>query len=157
VLRDFRADDLAAALALNQAHALETSALDEDGLQALLGIACHARIAGAMDGFLIAIDHRAVHDGTNFQWFRSRFDQFVYVDRVIVAARARGRGVAQALYLDLFEAARQAGRQRICAEVNEIPPNEASQGFHEKMRFRRVGSAMLAGRGKTVRYLVHEL
>src|SRR4029434_6608111 len=34
-------------------------------------------------------------------WFRRRYRRFVYIDRVVVAAHARGQGLAQGMYSDL--------------------------------------------------------
>ena len=45
----------------------------------------------------------------------------------------------------------------VCCEVNAVPPNPASQAFHERLGFVQVGSAQLAGGAKTVTYMVREI
>lgn len=82
---------LAQVLALNNAHAAETSFLDQMALNGLLREAFYARQIGALDAFLVAFDESAEYDSPNFLWFRSRYPSFVYVDRIITAPEARGR------------------------------------------------------------------
>ena len=149
------ADDEAAVLALNNAHAVELSWLEMDRLRRLLAQAFHARRIGRLEAFLIAFDETSGYDGGHFQWFRARYPRFVYVDRVVVAPMARGKGHARRLYLDLFEHARRSGHDIVTCEVNADPPNPASDAFHAAMSFASVGSA--SHNDKTVRYFVHRL
>ena len=147
----------AALLALNNDHAEELSLLDRAGLDALLREAFYARRLGALDAALIAFDQDADYASPNFLWFRERYPRFVYVDRVLVAPRARGRGLARALYEDLFAPARAAGHDRIVCEVNRNPPNPGSDAFHAALGFAEVGAADIHGGAKTVRYLMRAL
>ena len=96
-------------------------------------------------------------DSPNFIWFRARYPRFVYVDRIVVAPSARGRGCARRLYDDLFEHAARAGNDRVVCEVNKTPPNPASNAFHAALGFVEVGSASVHGGSRTVRYLSHTL
>lgn len=145
----------AALLALNNAHATELSPLDAAGLDALVATAFMAAHAGD-DALLLAFDETARYDSPNYLWFRARYPRFVYVDRVVVAAAARGRGLARALYAALTDRARAAGRFTLVCEVNAVPPNPASDAFHAALGFAPVGAATLAT-GKRVRYLAREL
>src|SRR3954469_1741046 len=99
-----------ALLALNNAHAQELSWLEPERLEYLLSEAFLARRIGELDAFLLAFDQDARYDSPNFIWFRARYPRFVYVDRIVVASSARGRGCARRLYNDLFE---RAGHDRI--------------------------------------------
>ena len=144
---------LEAALSLNNTHAKETSLLDDAGLTALIDIAFYARgLDGGVTALLIALDEAAPYDNPNFNWFKQRFDRFVYIDRVIVDERARGHGIARMLYQDLFAAAKEAGHSRVVCEVNLTPPNPASDAFHAAMGFTAVGHAILYSGRKEVRY-----
>lgn len=105
-------------------------------------------------GFILAFDHEASYGSPNFAWFRDRYESFVYVDRVIVAADARGKGYARKLYEMLLEAARDAGIELVACEVNVEPPNPASQALHIRMGFEEVGRATLDGGKKTVSYMI---
>ncbi len=150
-------DEIGAMLALNNAHAKELGALTEASLRALLATSFRVRTAGKMDGFLIALDEGAAYDSPNFLWFCARYPHFAYIDRVVVAEYARGRGIARLLYEDLFDAAAQAGHAIVCCEVNYDPPNPGSDAFHRALGFAEVGRATLADRGKSVRYLTRGL
>jgi uncharacterized protein len=139
-------------LALNNAHARELSWLEPKRFVYLLGEAFLARRIGHADALLLAFDQDANYDSPNFLWFRSRYSRFVYVDRIVVAPAAEGRGHARRLYRDLFQQASLAGHERVVCEVNSDPPNPASDAFHAALGFVEVGSAAIHGGGKVVRY-----
>ena len=143
-----------AILALNNAHAVELSWLEPARLTTLVGRAFHARRIGAAEAFLLAFDQDADYDSPNYLWFRARYPRFVYIDRVAVAATARGRGHARRLYADLIAAAQSAGHSMVVCEVNSAPPNPASDAFHAALGFEEVGQADIHGGSKTVRYLM---
>tara|TARA_A100001391_G_scaffold21380_2_gene11807 strand:+ start:12671 stop:13177 length:507 start_codon:yes stop_codon:yes gene_type:complete len=143
-------------LALNNAHARELSWLEPERLTDLVDMAFAARHVGTAEALLLAFDQNAAYDSANFLWLRERYDRFVYIDRVVVAASARGRGLASALYADLIDAARAAGHQRLVCEINADPPNPASDAFHARLGFATIGTAQLSD-GKTVRYCGRDL
>jgi len=150
------ADLRAALLALNNAHAVELSLADEARMTMLVERAFVAARIGKLDAALIAFDQDADYDSANFQWFRARYPRFVYVDRIVTAPHARGRGLARRLYTHLFEQARLAGHDCVVCEVNSDPPNPVSEMFHRALGFERVGEALLEN-GKTVTYLSRTL
>jgi predicted GNAT superfamily acetyltransferase len=143
-------------LALNNAHAAQLSWLEPERLQHLIGQAFLARRIGNLDAFLLTLDQDADYDSPNFLWFRSRHQRFVYVDRIVVAASAQGRGYARRLYQDLFEHAVRAGHHQVFCEVNSSPPNPQSDAFHAALGFAEVGSACIPD-GRAVRYLSRQL
>jgi predicted GNAT superfamily acetyltransferase len=103
-----------ALVALNNVHAAELSFLTPDRFAALTGEAFLACRIGDADALLLAFDQAADYDSPNFLWFRVRFGRFVYVDRIVVAASARGGGLARQLYEALFDHARaQPGVRRL--------------------------------------------
>jgi predicted GNAT superfamily acetyltransferase len=146
-----------ALLELNNAHARELSWLDPGRLQHLVAQAFLARRIGNLGAFLLAFEQDADYDSPNFLWFRARYPRFVYVDRIVVAASARGRGCARRLYQDLFERAGCAGHERVVCEVNSRPPNPESDAFHTALGFVEIGSASIHEGRKTVRYLSRPL
>lgn len=152
--------DRAAVLALNDDHLVETGPLSAAELDRLLSLAFVAEAlhdpAGRLLGFVTALEQGTDWPSLNYAWFAARHTRFVYVDRVITAPEARGQGVARALYLRVFEAARAAGHDRVGAEVNVDPPNPASLAFHAAMGFAPLAEAPLPG-GKRVRYLLKRL
>ncbi len=143
-------------LDLNNVHAAETSLLDARRLDWMLEAAFAVDTVGRLDAFLIAFDQDAAYDSPNFAWLRDRHPRFVYVDRIVTAAAARGRGHAGRLYGALFDRARAAGHDRVLCEVNHHPPNPGSDAFHDRMGFGEIGRAALPG-GKVVRYLRRSL
>jgi predicted GNAT superfamily acetyltransferase len=144
-------------LALNNAHAAQLSWLEPERLEYLVRHAFLARRIGNLDAFLLALDQDAPYDSPNFQWFRTRYPRFVYVDRIVVAPSAQGRGYARRLYRDLFEHAAQAGHGQVFCEVNQTPPNPESDAFHAALGFVEVGTATVYEGSRTVRYLSHTL
>jgi predicted GNAT superfamily acetyltransferase len=147
-----------ALLSLNNTHATELSPLNMDALRALLDGAFYARQVGDGEAFLIALDEKhPTYASPNYLWFKSRQSTFVYVDRIVVAQSARGRGHARRLYADLIEQAVAAGHDSIVCEVNSDPPNPASNAFHEALGFKQVATATIHGGVKTVRYLALSL
>jgi uncharacterized protein len=94
---------------------------------------------GEVVGFVMAFREGIGHDSVNYLWFAERYPSFLYVDRVVVASGARGRGAGSQLYEELFAYAREAGAEWVTAEFDIDPPNPASAGFHAKFGFREVG------------------
>ncbi len=149
---------LAPFLDLNNRHPVEVGpALAMVDFERLVTISFYARGFADPPGFLLALDQDAPYDNANFRWFKARFPQFFYVDRVLIDAAGRGRGLARALYEDLFAQAGSAGHTAICAEINSDPPNPASDAFHAALGFETAGSAFHPHLGKTVRYIVRRL
>lgn len=156
LIRDIAAADLPWVHALNRAHELELSPMSEAEMAAHLARATYARAAEG-GAFLVAFDEGGDYDSPNFLWHRARFDRFLYVDRVATAATHRRRGLAAALYRDLFAFAAERGAPRVVAEINSDPPNPESDAFHERLGFVTVGEAFLEGRGKSVRYVARDV
>jgi len=144
-------------LTLNNDNALALSWLAPERLRHLVAEAFFAARIGEVDALLIAFDQHADYDSPNFLWFRSRYQRFVYVDRVVVAMQARGRGLARRLYLDLFRQVAEAGHDRIVCEINADPPNPESDLFHAALGFTQVGSGLIHEGRKAVRYMAREL
>ncbi|MHA6684723.1 GNAT family N-acetyltransferase [Mesorhizobium sp. A556] len=149
--------DAAAVLALNNEHAAELSWLEPEQLTHLLGQSFYARRIGQVEAFIMTFDQDADYSSPNFQWFRDRYPRFVYVDRVVVAKSARGRGHARRLYDALFAHAKQNGHELVTCEVNADPPNPASDAFHAALGFAEVGAAVIHGGAKSVRYFARTL
>lgn len=142
-----------AVLALNNAHQVETSLLDRESYNRLVDAAGFAVAVGRTpDAFLIAFNDASVHDNDNLAWFRHRHERFYYVDRVIVAPAARGRGLARVLYGALMDRARAEGRFLIGCEINVEPPNPGSDALHAGLGFAEIGRRELQHR-KIIRYM----
>lgn len=156
MIAEVTAEDLGWIHALNKAHEIELSPLTMDALRAHVGATTYARQAEG-GAFLFAIDQTGAYNSPNFLWFRNRFERFLYIDRVAVAATHRRRGLAAALYKDLIGFAAARGDERVVCEVNSDPPNPGSDAFHAAIGFDVIGEAFLDDRGKTVRYMARPL
>jgi predicted GNAT superfamily acetyltransferase len=151
-VRDAIASDHAAVLALNNAAAPHVNELSTDMFAWIVARADYFRLAedaGGLAGFVIALRPGHEYWSLNYKWFTARGGDFLYLDRIVVAERARGTGVGRALYDDIDRFAR--GRwPRITLEVNLLPPNPGSLAFHERLGFRRVGVLEAEGGTKVV-------
>lgn len=145
-----------ALLALNNANARETSFLTAADWEALVAATFSATCVSSQ-AFLTALDQDSSYDGQNFNWFRDRYERFVYIDRIVVDGSLRGQGVGRLLYEDLFRRMRDTGQLYVGCEVNLSPPNPASDAFHLRLGFEEKGWAKLIGSDKTVRYFVKSL
>ncbi|MFT3997581.1 MAG: GNAT family N-acetyltransferase [Asticcacaulis sp.] len=144
-------ETVAGLLALNNRFARETSWLSEDEWTQMLSGA-FATFAADTQGFLLAFDQDAVYDSRNFLWFRSRFERFVYIDRVVIDPAAQGQGLGRRFYEALAKVARDAGHDRIVCEVNTVPDNPASHRFHERLGFAAIADVEWQAGQKAVRY-----
>lgn len=139
--RDIEAADVDWVETQNNLAVPNVNALSGPALLALLNRSAYQRIAlhnGERAGFLIAFGVGADYGSMNYRWFSERYDDFLYVDRIVVSSDARGEGIGENLYQDLFEFA-GSRVSRITCEVNERPPNPGSMRFHERLGFSIVG------------------
>jgi len=151
------AHHLEAVAALNDTEVPRVSPLGADGLVALLPH-CDLAVAaidegGALAGFVLAIAPGASYGSVNYRWFDARGDDFLYVDRVVVAATHRGQGVATKLYDAVVDRARTTQRGRVTCEVNLRPANDASLAMHHNRGFVEVGRQDTTGGALTVALL----
>lgn len=96
--------------------------------------------------FLIAL-REGLPDYTseNYIWFSKHYEKFLYVDRIVIDEKFRGRGIGRMLYEGVFGHARRTGVPVVTAEIDIRPYNEPSLKFHEEMGFREVGQQIIRG------------
>lgn len=138
VLRDHDRQDDDLLLALNQANVPEVGDLTAAQFAALIPMQAFLRVAwldGAPVAALFLMNPGESYQSSNYRWFCERFEAFLYIDRIMVAATARRRGVGRALYDDAVALARAADAPRLLAEVNTDPPNPGSLAFHARFGF----------------------
>ena len=153
-IQPFRPSELGAILAMNNAAVPAVNQLSEQEMARLGSVARYFRTAhyrGELAGFLLALDPQADYSSANFQWFRDRYDAFLYIDRVVVAEASRRTGVGRVLYADVQSYAEQRFPFLNC-EVNLEPRNDVSLLFHATIGFQEVGVQTLDN-GKTVSLL----
>ncbi len=132
--------DVEAVLRLNEEAVEATSPLDADGLrqhreEAPWVLVC--KDGAEVAAFAIAYAPGASYGSINYAWNSARFDDFVYLDRIVVEPRFRRRGIATALYDEIEATARAHGR--LVCEVNSAPPNVESLAFHRSRGYREIG------------------
>ena len=93
--------------------------------------------------FLLVLGPNCDYDSVNYQWFDQRYDDFAYIDRIVVRDGFRGQGLGTILYEDLFEWAINQKIWNIVCEYNVEPLNEASQKFHSALGFQEVALATI--------------
>jgi predicted GNAT superfamily acetyltransferase len=155
-VRELTRADWPRLLELNLASVRELSELDGPRLQWILSLAHRALAVEAereLVAFALAIAPGTGYDSANYRWFGARFERYLYLDRVVVAARLRRRGIATLLY-DALEAAAAPFGRMVC-EVNVSPPNPASVAFHAARGYVEIGR--LSHDGKVVALLSREL
>jgi len=145
-----------ALLALNNGFVAELSLLDSGKARHLVRHAFMARAIGD-EALLIAFDQDAAYENPNFDWFKERYDRFIYIDRVVVTPRRQGGGWAKLLYVSLFARALERGHANVTCEINVDPPNLGSEAFHAGLGFEAVGQAILPEARKTVRYFCRKI
>jgi predicted GNAT superfamily acetyltransferase len=153
VIRDAGPDDFEIICALNLAEIQYTSAMELPRLAELHALSCHHKVVvvnGRVSAFLLAMLSGAPYVNVNFEWFAGRHARFIYVDRVVVSAAARGLGLGSLLYEDIFRHARANAIPLVACEYYIVPPNEPSRRFHEKFGFSEQGTQWVAEGTKRV-------
>ena len=143
--------DFGAVLTLNESAVPHVNLIGHDELQWFTDCAAFARVAKIDDqlaGFLIGLRPGTAYASPNYRWFCDNYEDFAYVDRVVVSDWARRKGVAESLYKIFAES--QAGVPSMTCEVNIRPPNAGSMNFHERLGFRQVSSQLIDGGKKEV-------
>ncbi|HUA75761.1 MAG TPA: GNAT family N-acetyltransferase [Solirubrobacteraceae bacterium] len=141
-MRELEREDWPAVLALNQASVRELSSLDQPRLGYILALVYRSLVVdlgpdGGVAAFAIAVAPGAPYDSANYRWFAERYTQFLYLDRIAVAAEHRRRGFGEALYERMEQAALPFARM-VC-DVNVRPRNDASLAFHAARGYEDVG------------------
>ena len=104
--------------------------------------------------FAFALIAGCDYGSPNYRWFSERYEQFLYLDRIIVDRSWRRRGVATMTY-DAMESVASAFGRQLC-EVDLEPPNVQSLAFHAARGYEQVGELTVPS-GKTRSMLAKEL
>ena len=155
--RPYEPSDADAVLALNQGALDAVSSIDLDRLGWLADLADACLVVNDGDrlaGFSIMIGAGTAYDSINYAWFTERYDDFGYLDRIVVDPAYRRTGVGSSLYDAAEGASSRHGRMTL--EVYAEPPNPASLAFHRARGYTEVGRLGQAN-GKTCAMFVKEL
>ncbi|WP_409029159.1 GNAT family N-acetyltransferase [Gracilimonas sediminicola] len=105
-------------------------------------------------GFMIVLQKGLDYESLNYKFFCKNYDDFDYVDRIVISEKFRGRKLGTALYRYLAENSEQ---KYITCEVNLEPPNPNSLGFHKALGFNNVADQETEGGKKKVALMVKRL
>ncbi len=158
-LRNYEPGDFAAIQALNEDAVPHVNSLASGALSNLIAQACYLKVAvmgGEVAGFLLAVGEGQDYASLNYRWFSENCEDFIYIDRIVVADAFRGRGIAKALYRDIGGITVN-GAQWLACEVNLSPPNPESLSFHHKFGFYEVGQQDTENGKKRVSLLIKTL
>ncbi len=153
-IRELTESDRAEALALNNAAVPAVNGHDRASFAALLALAERAWVADTdrhLAGLLVGFGAGSPYRSLNYRWLSARYDDFAYVDRVVVSPDHRRQGIGALLYEALADHARALGRCRLLCEVNVAPPNPVSIAFHQASGWAPVGDLEHTP-GKVVRF-----
>lgn len=143
---------------INNAGLPWVNAIDAAKAAWLIEHAARARLALVDDrpaGVIVVLGANVPLESEYLDWFRQRYTNFVYIDRVATAAWARGRGVARALFADIAAYA-DAGGLTLLSELYSDPLNEPSLKLHTAIGFKPVGEQFCQRDGKWVLKLARE-
>ena len=92
----------------------------------------------------------------NYIWVNRKYQSFIYIDRVIIEAKNRNKGLGVFFYNDLVKSF-QGKVENIICEVNVKPYNSQSLYFHEKYGFKEIGQKDTENGTKRVSYLLYKM
>lgn len=160
LIRDMLPADLDIITAMNMASIPAVSRLSRDELQELVTKTAYARVVecdAAVVGFLLGFVAGADYASPNYQWFCARYDEFFYVDRIVIGEAWRGQGLGAALYADVDAFARARSLSPVTCEVNLRPHNAESLAFHDRLGFQQIGVQDTEAGHKRVALLAHAI
>jgi uncharacterized protein len=158
-IRDVREHELDSVLALNNAAGPNILPLDAADLRFFDQHAAYFRVAevdGHIAGFLVALTRDAPYRSPNFLWFRERYPEFLYIDRIVVASTRRGAGVGRVFYADVASFAEVRVPELTC-EVFLEPRNDVAVLFHGTYGFNEVGQQVMPGIERRVSLLAKSM
>ncbi|AYF99558.1 GNAT family N-acetyltransferase [Protaetiibacter intestinalis] len=147
-MRPVAVGDLAALVAINDAATPAVPVTPPDEFASLVADSTLALVAerdAVPVGFVLAMVPGLDYASENYRFFSARSDDFLYIDRIVLAPAARGAGLGRELYGRVFDAARARGASEVTCEVNVEPPNPESLAFHAAMGFAEVGRQATKG------------
>ena len=147
--------DLEFVLSLNQRSLSAVSHLDLKKMKYFLKVSSYFKIFRIDDtpiGFLIGLMPGKDYQSENYVWLNTRYESFIYVDRIIINSGYRDKGLGSIFYDNLLATFRDKVESILC-EVNIKPFNKRSMNFHEKYGFKVIGEQDTESGEKRVSYL----
>lgn len=159
LIRDVEAHELELVRSINNSAGPSILPMDVDKVRAFWQHADYFRVIeldGAISGFLVGFSDQAPHDSPNFRWFRERYRNFLYIDRIVIRAEQRGSGRGRAFYADVTSFA-EPRWAHLCCEVFLGVGYDPALFFHGSFGFREVGQQTMPGTGLRACMLMKDL
>ena len=90
-------------------------------------------------GFILLMREGNKYHSENYKYMSSRFDKFLYIDRIAIQKNYRRRGLGEKIYSEVISKSKKLNLDVLC-EVNTRPRNDPSIAFHKKMGFEEIGT-----------------
>ncbi len=110
-----------------------------------------------VEACVIALEKGKEYASENYKWFSQRYENFIYIDRIIVSEKCQGKGYGKLIYNKIFDMAKKNNYKYIAAEIDIMPRNEPSLLFHEKIGFMQVGTQFVKNGEKQVSLQIVEI
>lgn len=153
-IREILQSDLVNVLELNNKNTPAVSDLNLESLNHLYSIAKYRWIIENEDaeliGFCFILGTGADYKSLNYKWAGDHYDNFQYLDRVVISSAFQRQGYGKILYQYWIE---KAGPFPLLLEVNIKPRNDSSILFHEEIGFKTVGEQDTEYGKKRVQYM----
>ncbi len=102
--------------------------------------------ASKVSAFALGMSAGLAIEQFSYQWFMTRFDDFVYLDRVIVDVPLRRQGVGAGLLDQCVKSAQAKSQTSLVCQVHDRPSNAEGHSFVQHMGFHAIESVMLPSR-----------
>jgi hypothetical protein len=110
-------------------------------------------LQGEVIGFMVSLREGQDYSSINYNFFVNHFDEFEYVDRIVVSKEHKKKGLGRKLYEYLFA---NNSTPITCCKVNLKPSNENSLQFHNRLGFSEKSKMITGGGDKIVSLLVRK-
>lgn len=160
IIMDMAEKHLNAILELNQELVHFLSPLDIDSLTNLANMAEMFKVVevdGELAAFLITVRENKPYGSVNYKWFLDNYEEFLYIDRVVVSQKYQHIGIGKLIYDYVIKYAKDNNVKRITAEIDIQPPNPISLMFHKTFGFKEVGKQVIYGGKKEVSLQLKEI
>lgn len=138
-IRKAEAKDLEAIVEINNQYSEWVGLKDKSFFETYLKIPFFYLIEDkeGIEGFVMVMDNNTDYDSPNFAWFKERFGNFFYIDRIVIDNKAQGKGYGKSLYSLISD---QLQNVPLVCEVAIEPENTGSIRFHENFGFVPIGT-----------------
>jgi predicted GNAT superfamily acetyltransferase len=109
-LKELCQDDVSEIWNINEQGLPGTGKVSHEEIEDLLSLselAIGAFENGKLLGFVICLLPRTRYGSLNYAWFNQRYDNFIYIDRIAVAANRRSQKIGSRIYQEVVSYAEQ--------------------------------------------------